>query len=61
MLPNYNKGDIAYLKKAHPCGSFSWKIERIGADIGLSCQGCARQIMLSRAEFNRRLVRIEEK
>lgn len=40
---------VVRLKKAHPCGSFEWRIERVGADVALRCQGCGRhQVMIRR-------------
>jgi hypothetical protein len=48
-------GQVVRLRKAHPCGSAAWMITRIGADIGLKCQGCGHRIMLTRREFERRL------
>lgn len=47
--------DIVRLKKPHPCGSFEWKVVRIGADIGLTCQVCGRRVLLPRRELERRL------
>lgn len=47
-------GDIVRLRKQHPCGSFDWKVTRIGADIGLSCIGCERRVLLTRADFEKR-------
>ena len=41
-------GDRLTLKKAHPCGSFEWKILRVGADFRLKCMGCGHQIMVAR-------------
>ncbi|MHB1354977.1 MAG: DUF951 domain-containing protein [Anaerolineae bacterium] len=46
-------GDTVRLRKVHPCGSFIWVVTRIGADIGLKCQGCAHRVMLTRREFNK--------
>ena len=48
-------GDIVRLRKKYPCGSFDWRIVRLGVDIGLVCQGCGRRIMLPRSTFNKRL------
>lgn len=50
-----NVGDIATMRKVHPCGSFDWEVTRIGADIRLRCVKCGRRIMLTREEFERRL------
>jgi hypothetical protein len=43
------------LRKPHPCGGYEWLVMRVGADIGLKCVRCGRQVMLTRAEFNKRL------
>lgn len=49
-------GDVVRLRRAHPCGADTWVVERLGADIGLGCQGCGRRVMLERARLERRLV-----
>jgi hypothetical protein len=41
MLPDLQLGDMLRLRKVHPCGSYEWKVVRLGADIGLECQGWA--------------------
>jgi hypothetical protein len=48
-------GDIVRLRKVHPCGSYEWRVVRLGADIGLKCQGCGRRILLPRSVLERRL------
>ena len=48
-------GERVRLRKAHPCGATDWRITRVGADIGLRCEGCGRHVMLPRDEFNRRV------
>lgn len=48
-------GDIAHMRKQHPCGSFEWEVTRIGADIGLKCLKCGRRIMLTREDFERQV------
>ncbi len=52
-------GDIAEMRKPHPCGSLKWKVTRIGADIGLKCLKCGRRVMLCREEFERRVKSIQ--
>ncbi|HVK02654.1 MAG TPA: DUF951 domain-containing protein [Armatimonadaceae bacterium] len=52
-------GDMARLRKAHPCGGREWRVTRIGADIGLECLTCGRRVMLTRDEFERRCVHRE--
>lgn len=51
-------GDVVQMRKLHPCGSDSWRIVRVGADIGIRCLRCERKVMLPRAEFERRVKRI---
>ncbi len=41
------EGDVVKLKKKHPCGSFTWKVLRSGADFRLACTGCGHQIMIA--------------
>ena len=51
-------GDVAQMRKLHPCGGDTWRIVRVGADIGIRCLRCDRKVMLPRAEFERRVKRI---
>ncbi|RMD50268.1 MAG: DUF951 domain-containing protein [Candidatus Thermofonsia bacterium] len=55
MYVEIHPGDIVRLRKKHPCGSFDWEVVRVGADIGLVCQGCGRRVLLPRGVFNKRL------
>jgi hypothetical protein len=55
MLPELKLDDQLRLRKTHPCGSTDWKVVRLGADIGLVCQGCGRRVLLSRRELAKRL------
>lgn len=57
----FELGDIVRMKKQHPCGSHNWEITRMGADIKIKCQGCARIVMLPRSQFEKRMVRVESK
>jgi len=54
MLPEINIGDTVRLRKPHPCGSYEWRIVRLGADIGLECLKCGHRVMLSRRELAHR-------
>jgi hypothetical protein len=48
-------GDLVELRKAHPCGARRWEVVRLGADIGLVCEGCSRRVLLERRELERRM------
>jgi hypothetical protein len=49
-------GDVVRLRRRHPCGATDWQVDRLGADIGLRCQGCQRHVMIERRVLERRLV-----
>ncbi len=55
VLPELRLNDVVRMRKAHPCGSFEWKVVRMGADIGLECLGCQRRVILSRRELAQKL------
>ncbi|KRM68194.1 DUF951 domain-containing protein [Apilactobacillus ozensis] len=57
----YDLHDIVEMKKPHPCGTNSWEIIRMGADIKLECQNCGHIIMLSRREFEKKMKKILKK
>jgi hypothetical protein len=48
-------GDIVRLRRTHPCGASEWLVDRLGADIGLRCQGCGRHVLLDRRQLEHRL------
>jgi hypothetical protein len=50
-------GDVVRLRRTHPCGSREWLVDRLGADIGLRCQGCGRHVLLERRLLESRLDR----
>ncbi|MCZ2127935.1 MAG: DUF951 domain-containing protein [Anaerolineales bacterium] len=55
MLPDLQMKDRLRLQKPHPCGSYEWIVVRLGADIGLECQGCGHRVMLARRELTKRM------
>lgn len=55
MLPDLKMEDVIRMRKPHPCGSTDWDVVRLGADIGLKCQGCGRRILLSRRDVVKRM------
>jgi hypothetical protein len=50
-------GDVVQMRKPHPCGGDTWRIVRLGADIGIRCLTCDRKVLLPRAECERRIKR----
>lgn len=54
-------GDVVRLRRPHPCGASEWQVVRLGADIGLVCQGCGRRVLLERRRLEARFVRFERR
>lgn len=50
--------DIVRLRKPHPCGSYQWRVVRLGADIGIRCLKCNRRVLLPRRKFERSMKEI---
>lgn len=57
----FRLGDIVTLRKAHPCGSHEWLVDRLGADIGVRCRSCGRHVLLERRAMERRLTGFVER
>jgi hypothetical protein len=58
MTPIYTDirmGDIVRMRKLHPCGSAQWEVVRLGADIGIRCQGCSRRVLIPRSQYLRQV------
>jgi hypothetical protein len=55
MLSELELGDLVRLRKPHPCGSYEWKVVRLGADIGLECTVCKRRVLLPRRQLSKRI------
>lgn len=55
MVIEIRLGDVVRLRKPHPCGSYEWRVVRLGADIGMRCQKCGHRVLLPRGTFERRI------
>jgi len=53
--------DVVVLRKPHPCGGDTWRVVRLGADIGLKCVTCARRVLVPRAAVERDIKRFVER
>jgi hypothetical protein len=54
-------GDIVRLRRVHPCGSSTWLVDRLGADIGLRCGVCGRHVLLERRTLEARFAGFVER
>jgi len=58
MPLKFEIGDRVTLKKQHPCGSKDFVIVRMGADFRIKCEGCDKELWLSRRKLERRTRKI---
>ena len=49
----FRVNDIVELKKPHPCGSKQFKILRVGSEMRIVCQGCARDMSIDRLKLEK--------
>jgi hypothetical protein len=53
--------DLVVLRKPHPCGGDTWRVVRLGADIGVRCASCGRRVLIARRDLERDLKRFVER
>ena len=58
MIGAFSLHDTVQMKKPHACGANAWEIVRVGADIKIKCEKCARIVMLDRPTFEKRVKKI---
>lgn len=54
----FTAGDVAELKKPHPCGENQFKIVRAGSDVRIICMKCGRDMTLDRIKFEKSVKKI---
>lgn len=57
----YSVGDHLATKKKHVCGSEEWEVVRMGIDIKLKCIKCGREIMMFKADLDKKIKVIHPK
>lgn len=55
---DFQVGDVVEMKKAHPCGTNAWEIQRTGMDFRIRCTGCGRSVMLPRNKFEKNVRKV---
>ena len=53
MAVELRLGALVTLRKRHPCGGVEWRVERIGADVGIRCLTCGRYALTPRRKLER--------
>lgn len=51
-------GDRLEMKKPHPCGCKVFKVNRIGMDFKILCEGCGHEVMLPRKKAEKNIRKI---
>ena len=60
-MPNIIRFEIKdklCLKKKHPCGSEVFTIARCGSDVRIICDGCGRDLTLSRETLEKAIKKV---
>ena len=50
--------DRLEMKKPHPCGCKIFKVNRIGMDFKILCEGCGHEVMLPRKNVEKNIKKI---
>lgn len=50
--------DILTLKNQHPCGSYEWRVLRVGMDFKMKCIACGHEVMLPRSKVEKKIKKI---
>lgn len=56
----FDTDDILVLKKKHPCGSDSFKVQRRGSDVRILCTGCGRDLTIPREKLEKMIKKVEK-
>ncbi len=52
--------DQVILRKKHPCGSDTWRVWKLGMDVGLQCEGCGRKLRFRRSVLDKQIRKIKD-
>ena len=53
MAVEFHLGERITLRKPHPCGGAEWRVERLGADVGIRCLTCGHYLLTPRRKLER--------
>lgn len=59
FLYPYKEGQIVTMKKSHPCGGKTWKLQRVGAEVLMACETCGHKMTLKRSALEKACVKVE--
>ena len=55
---HFSVGDRLILKKKHPCSSDTFKVQRGGSDIRIICEGCNRDLTVTREKLEKMIKKV---
>ncbi len=55
----FSMGDILLMRKKHPCGEARFRVLRTGSDVRVRCEGCGRDMTLSRIALEKMIRKVE--
>ena len=58
-IVKFSVGDIAEMKKPHPCGGNRFRILRVGSEIRVICTQCGRDMTLDRVKFEKAIKKLD--
>lgn len=53
MAVELRLGARVTLRKRHSCGGAEWRVERMGADVGIRCLTCGHYVLTPRRKLER--------
>ena len=59
QILRFAQGDILRMKKKHPCGDERFRVLRTGSDVRVRCEGCGRDMTLSRIALEKMIRKVE--
>ena len=59
QILRFAQGEILHMKKKHPCGDERFRVLRTGSDVRVRCEGCGRDMMLSRIALEKMIRKVE--
>lgn len=58
IITKINVGDVAVMKKSHPCGGNRFSVLYAGSDIKLRCEKCGRDVIIPRIKAEKMIKNI---
>ena len=57
-IVHFQVGDTLLMKKPHPCGSYTFRVLRVGSDIRILCLSCSRDVTVQRIKLEKNIKKV---